>query len=101
MSKITKSARGMECQVRIIGVCNHNNETTVWAHPNSMAAGKGMRTKAYDALGAYCCSSCHDVIDGRVPRPEGVRKTDIEIDFHEGHQRSYVILIEKGLVKES
>ena len=32
MSKITKSAMGEECQVRLIGICNYNNETTVFAH---------------------------------------------------------------------
>lgn len=101
MSKIRQSARGQECQVRIIGVCNHNSETVIWAHPNNGAAGKGMGMKAKNGLGSYCCSSCHDVIDGRAPRPAGMRKNDVDMAFHEGHQRSYVILIEKGLVKES
>lgn len=31
-TKLTKAARGRECQVRIPGVCNGNPETTVLAH---------------------------------------------------------------------
>lgn len=99
MSKIRQSAKGQDCQVRIIGVCNFNPETTILAHPNAYAAGKGAGMKALDGLGAYCCSSCHDVIDGRAPRPTGMRKSDVDLAFHEGHQRTFVILAEKGLVK--
>lgn len=99
MSKITASARGQECQVRIIGVCNHNSETVIWAHANNYGAGKGRGLKSVDPLGAYCCSACHDVYDGRAKRPEGMRKSDVDLAFHEGHQRSFLILIEKGLVK--
>ena len=48
--------------VRIPGYCNFNPETTVLAHIN----GAGMGLKHADIHGAYCCSACHDVIDGRV-----------------------------------
>ena len=61
-SKYTKSAKGQECQVRIPGVCNFNPETTVFAH----LSGGGMGMKRLDIHGAYCCSDCHDVLDGRV-----------------------------------
>ena len=94
MSKITESARGQECQVRISWVCNRNSETTIWAHANGLAAGKGRGLKAPDILGSYCCSSCHDVVDGRVSRPKGMSKGDVELDFANGHYRSVVILVE-------
>ena len=32
MSKITQSAHGEPCQIRLAGYCNHNPETTVLAH---------------------------------------------------------------------
>lgn len=99
MSKIRESARGEECQVRIIGVCNHDSATVILAHPNNYGAGKGAGMKALDPLSAYCCSACHDVYDGRRGRPEGMRKTDVELAFHEGHQRTFVKLVAKGLVK--
>lgn len=61
--KLRDSARGMGCTVRIPGVCNHNPETTVLAH----LGGGGMGTKNSDLFAAFCCSSCHDILDGRVP----------------------------------
>lgn len=98
MSKITASAKGEECQVRIPGVCNFDPETTVWAHANGLAAGKGGGLKSPDALGTYACSACHDLIDGRGPRPPWMMRHDVLLAFHEGHQRSFIKLIEKGLV---
>lgn len=98
MSKITESARGMECQVRIIGVCNRNPETVVWCHCNGLAAGKGRGLKAMDELGAYCCSDCHDLYDMRRKLPEGMTRADVELDFAYGHYRSMVILRENGII---
>lgn len=65
MSKITESARGEECLVRIPAVCNHNPETTVFAHYR-LAGTCGMGKKPKDTQGAYACSSCHDEVDRRT-----------------------------------
>ena len=70
--KITQSAKGEECTVRIIGVCNFNSETTVFAH----LGGAGMGLKSHDIHGSYCCSSCHDVLDGRIKTKYN------KVDFH-------------------
>jgi hypothetical protein len=96
MSKITESARGENCTVRLPNVCNGNPETTVLAHINGVRFGHGVGRKVSDILAAYCCSSCHDVIDGRV-------KTDLERDFvrlafYEGVFESQLKLIKKGLL---
>ena len=96
--RITKSARGEECQIRFPGICNHNPETTIWAHANSLAAGKGVGKKSLTLLGSYACSACHDLVDGRRPRPEGWMPTDVRLAFYEGHERSMVILERKGLL---
>ena len=98
MSAITKSARGQDCQVRIFGVCNGNPETVIWSHINLQAAGKGRGIKAVDIAGAYSCSSCHDVYEGRAKRPKGISKQDIEFDMAMAHYRSLVILVEKGII---
>ena len=97
MSKITESARGMECQIRIPGICNGNPESVVWCHANGSASGKGIGAKSHDALGAYGCQACHDVYDRRA----GVRMSRLEVEnaFYEGHQRSLLLLFAKGLVK--
>jgi hypothetical protein len=92
MSKISESARGEMCLVRIPGVCNHNPETVVLAHAN----GFGMGMKAPDSESAYCCSDCHDVIDGRVHT--GWDENDLDLMFFEGQRRTRLILIKKGLL---
>lgn len=97
MSKITQSAKNEECQVRLYGVCNFNSATVVWAHANGSASGKGMGLKSPDALGTYACSACHDAIDGRT-KPKHLEQHEIKIAFHEGHQRSFIKLMQKGLV---
>ena len=98
MSKIRESARGEACQIRIPGVCNFDPATTVWCHANGSAAGKGIGMKSHDLLGAYGCSACHDVIDGRA-HPLDWSRTTVKLWFWEGHARSLQMLIEKGLVK--
>ena len=106
MSKITESARGEQCQVRIPGVCNRDPETTVFAHLN----GGGMGMKQPDCEGAYCCSACHDVVDGRVKwfapiygmlgwdERDEVNKTFLMFLFYQGCVRTRAKLIEKGLL---
>lgn len=40
--------------------------TTVAAHANSVALGKGTGIKAPDFYVAYLCRICHDLYDGRI-----------------------------------
>lgn len=98
MSKITESARGEDCEIRLPFVCNFNSDTTVWCHANGLASGRGIRKKSHDALGAYGCSACHDALEGRK-KFDHLTRNEIELAFHEAHQRSFIKLVEKGLVK--
>ena len=93
MSKLRESARGQECQVRIPDSCNFDPKTTVLAHLNSGGIGQ----KASDLHGAFCCSSCHDVLDGRVA---ATRKSQLEIKFYhlEGVIRTQKLWLEMGLI---
>jgi hypothetical protein len=97
VSKLTQSARGQQCQIRIPGWCNHNPETTVLAHAGGSAAGKGIGMKANDLLSAYACSTCHDIYDRR--QPVDIPRVEVDLMFHQGHMRTLRIFIEKGLVK--
>lgn len=97
MSRITESARGEMCCIRLAGICTFNRAETVWAHGNGSAAGKGIGMKAHDLLGAYACAACHDVYDRRVPCD--LPRPVVEVAFHEGHQRSILLLIEKGIIR--
>jgi len=93
MSKLRKSARGEPCQIRLDG-CNAgvNNETVVLAHLN----GAGLALKAYDVHGAYCCHSCHDILDGR--KPSDYDKEWLELIHLRGVIKTQEKMIEKGLI---
>lgn len=97
---IRQSARGEECTLLIPGVCNHNSETVVWAHSNKYEHGKGLGLKADDKYGCYACSSCHAVLDGQAPRPNGIGKPDVEYLFVQAMYKSRAILRDKGLLKD-
>lgn len=60
-TKITKSARGEECSLRL-GWCS-SSETVVLAH---IGRDRGMGIKCSDHFAVYACSNCHDIIDGRT-----------------------------------
>lgn len=93
MSKIRKAARGQDCQVRIPGVCNFNPETTVLAHrPGGPFGGKNP-----DYQGAFCCSSCHDVVDRRST--SNFSLSEIRLFFYDGVFRTQEILRNIGLLK--
>lgn len=93
MSKIRKSARGEDCTVRIPDVCNFNPETVILAHLNGGGAGM----KHHDIHASYCCSSCHDAIDGRMKTE--YTHNELKQMHYEGMVRTQMILIKKGLIK--
>lgn len=98
MSKITEFAHDKECTIRIPGSCNHRRETSVWCHLGGSAAGKGIGMKAPYILGAIGCSSCHDIVDHRVPRPVGLTRNDVKLMHYEGHARSVCLLLEARII---
>ena len=52
-------AKGQECTLQLMGVCNHDPSTTVLAH----GRGAGMGTKMVDYIGVHACSECHKLLD--------------------------------------
>jgi len=93
-TKITKSARGEECQIRLPGICNFNPETTVFCH----FGGAGMGRKHYDIHGAYGCSSCHDAVDGRFKLGKALPCHEVKLWFYDAMVRTQIMLMEKGLI---
>ena len=91
-TKLTKSARGQKCQIRINNVCNFDPETTVLAHLN----GGGMGMKHEDFLGAYACSDCHDAIDHRSKHK--FSNEFLKIAHYEGMVRTQKIMHSLGLL---
>lgn len=94
--KITKSARGESCTLRIQGVCNYSNETTVFAH---IEGNKGTGSKNHDLFGVYCCSSCHDWLDGRNNNGIGHRSMGGYMAKLRALQETQIKLYNKGLIK--
>lgn len=90
--KYTRSAKGQMCQIRIPHVCNGNPKTTVLAHLN----GAGMGMKRLNVHGAYSCSACHDVVDGR--KKSEWSKDCIDLWHHHGVIRTQKIMVYAGLL---
>jgi len=85
MSKITKSARGKPCQLRLEEcVSGGQNETTVFAHLNS----GGMGRKENDLFGMYACHVCHNIIDGR--QPHDYEHEWLELVSNEANTRDFI-----------
>lgn len=59
--KLLQSANGQSCVL-----CDAIG-STVAAHVNSVALGKGTGIKAPDYFTVHVCLGCHDMIDGRRP----------------------------------
>lgn len=93
MTALRKSAKGRDCTVRIPGVCNFDPETTVLAH----LGGGGMGMKRNDIHGAFCCSSCHRVIDG--VEQTLISKSMLKIYHLEGMVRTQEIWLKEGFIK--
>lgn len=95
-TRITKAARGRDCQVRIPGACNGNPETVVLAHFR-MAGTCGTGYKPNDLQGAWACSGCHDAIDGRA----NIELSRLELRMYhaEGCFRTIDTLVREGLIK--
>ncbi len=92
--KLRKLARGQDCQARIPNICNFNNETTVLAHVKIKGDGAVGR-KPHDLHGAWCCSSCHDELDGRTRHLE---RNDVYLMALEAVFRTQKELIKRGLL---
>lgn len=95
MSKLRKSARGRECTLQIHPYCSMNVESVVLCHIGSEA--KGMGIKSPDWWSAYGCSSCHDVIDGRMKTD--LPETEILKCIMRGIFRTHQIMLDEGLLK--
>lgn len=95
MKDLRKLARGQDCLVRLPG-CNGGGETTVLAHYR-MAGYCGTGIKPPDILGAWCCSRCHDICDGREQNV--VTPQEARLAHSEGVLRTVAALVKIGAIK--
>jgi hypothetical protein len=95
--KYLNAARGQECQVRIPKLCNRDPNTVIAAHSNKGRHGKGTSLKAHDIFVTWCCSSCHDALDGRVQTD--LTPAEIQDFWQWGFERTLVEAITQGIIK--
>ena len=96
-------AKGKTCQVRISsevhGMPCATDDTTVLGH-FTMAGYKAMGSRQSslpDLCGAWICSRCHDIVDGRVPSPDHTRN-QIQLWHAEGVMRTLDALVKAGVL---
>ena len=95
-NKIRQSAKGQDCTVGIVGVCNRNPETTILAHYPS--EGKGMGIKSTDISAGYCCSDCHNALDGRT-KHANLDYGEKEFYMRRSMVRTWEKLVDAGIIK--
>lgn len=93
---ITDSANGEECAFRFPMICSFDPATTVWCHLPGI--GKGISTKVSDLHGAYGCSLCHDLVDGRMKQPNHLGDAAILEIMLRALAESQARLLESGLI---
>jgi len=93
LSKLRKSARNQECNIRIPYVCNHDESTTVLAH----LGGAGMALKRDDMEASFACSACHSIVDGAVKSVYTV--VELKLMHHEGAMRTRDYWRKNGMIK--
>lgn len=95
MSKITRSANGEQCTVRLDGCLW--DQRVVLAHLRKPGDGTGRKPPDYRAV--YACGHCHDVIgDGTEARLERLGITKFVL---RGLQETHERLFEKELLVEA
>lgn len=93
--KLTKSARGESCALRIPGYCCFDADTVVFAHAPCVKKGMGIKGPSW--WGAYACLVCHDVIDRRIITD--LSNAEIAEILLPGIFETQNKLLDKGLIK--
>ena len=88
--KLLKAAQGRAC------VLCGSVGTTVAAHSNALAHGRGMGHKAPDYYVAYLCQACHDFTDGRRG---GLSKDEKREMWLRGFVRTVEVWFTDGIVE--
>ena len=95
-TKITNHAKGQQCSLRFLGICNGDWATTVYAHIRDMFKGTGI--KASDLGGCNACSACHAYLDvGHGTRPV---MSDVDLSWHiiRGIKETLEILVRDNII---
>jgi hypothetical protein len=89
--KLLDEARDRPCVL-----CGRQDGTTVAAHSNSLAHGRGFAYKTPSFMVAYVCQGCHDEIDGRAGKLTKEEKRSMWMD---AWVKTVAIWFNEGIVK--
>lgn len=89
--KVRDHARGQACTLEFYSFCNHDSQTTIFAHIRDEHKGAGI--KASDSSGCFACSACHAIMDEHPWRIEALPALQIR-----AMQRTWAILIADGII---
>lgn len=92
---LRKYAQGKPCMIRLPGICNRDNATTVLCHERVIDL-SGAGIKAPDFFAAWGCSCCHDVVDGRIDK--GLTYEQRRLALSDGVRATQVCLLNAGIV---
>ena len=95
-NNIRRYAKGQHCQLQLNGYCNNNPKTTVLAHAPSLF--KGISLKGNDFWSIFSCSSCHDVIDGRIKH--NLEEDYIQFKCYSAIEKTLYILFKDRIVSD-
>lgn len=91
--KIRNAAKGEQCTIQFLGICNNNPETTVLAHIHDEQF--GMAQKADDTSACFACSSCHSALD---THQHGLSEADLFKTLLRALQRTVRRLVQNGVM---
>lgn len=95
-SLIMSAADGQPCSLRLPGICNHNNATTVTAHLPGI--GKSVASKVSDLHTAFACGACHDAIDRWTWEKKGLTAAMVLDAMLRGHAETQARLVGMGII---
>jgi hypothetical protein len=87
---LTKLARGRECEIRLVGICNGDPRTTVPCHFRMLGLSGGSYIP--DAIFvAHGCSACHAYVDTH-------KDAETQLDFAKAVFRTQQYLLDEGKI---
>jgi len=85
-----RMAKGQPCLIRLPN-CSGGGDDTVLCHYR-LSGYSGTGLKPPDCMGAFGCMSCHSVVDGRSPIPEGYTRETVRLAHAEGCLRTQALI---------
>ncbi len=89
MTTARRAARGQPCLIRLPG-CDGGGETTCLCHYR-LPGYCGTGLKPPDSMAALGCHSCHAIVDGRAPLPDGYTREAVRLAHAEGCLRTQAL----------